>query len=168
MLRCLLVLLPVVGMAQSAENPGTEPIEVSGYRQKVVFTDPLVGGNSTSPAAGARYDTVVRKPEVRFDIPAPVADMQKRFIERNASLTEVPGFRVQVYAGSRDQAYRLDAELRSTYPQQRVTTFYDKVIFKVRLGDFTSRSDAEVFVRQLRQTYPAAFLVPDQVKPRRN
>ena len=87
---------------------------------------------------------------------------------------QVEGFRVQVYAsgtsaGSEqvraDAAAWWDAEQRRTgftAPLDAYVVFLDN-LYKVRMGAFTNRSDAEAALALVRTRFPDAFLLPDLV-----
>ena len=87
---------------------------------------------------------------------------------------QVEGFRVQVYASETsaggeqvraDAAAWWDAEQRRTgftAPLDAYVVYLDG-LYKVRMGAFTNRSDAEAALALVRTRFPDAFLIPDLV-----
>lgn len=76
----------------------------------------------------------------------------------------VSGFRVQVYSGNnRAQAIQIRTEVLEKYPDYAAYLIYKQPTFRVRVGDFRSRSAAQELLRELKALYPVSFIVPDEV-----
>lgn len=139
---------------------------LEAHRKRTDFADPYEQIKPKAPEVLSNTDTSRRKVEVQYQIAPPIVRLQQRYKEINYSITEVEGFRVQVYSGSeRESAYKMRSDvadmLRGAHP---VYAFYDRPYFKVRAGDFLTKDEADRICKELRQTYPGAFVVPDLVK----
>jgi hypothetical protein len=78
-----------------------------------------------------------------------------------------PGFRVQVYSGTdRNQANEIMQMLQHQWPDYGVYLRFDAPNFKVRIGDFKSRLQAQYIFNLLATDYPNLFLVPEKVNPK--
>jgi hypothetical protein len=83
----------------------------------------------------------------------------------------VDGFRIQVFSGEdRAAAERIRTEAEAWSRGQggaarglRAEVAWLQPYYRVRLGAFASREDAEVALAAVRAQYPEAFLVPDLV-----
>lgn len=90
-------------------------------------------------------------------------------LEKKKELTRskpptVEGFRVQIYAGnSRQQAMQIRTEVAATYTDYAAYLIYKQPTFRVRVGDFKSRFEAQELLRELKEQYPSSFIVPDEV-----
>lgn len=74
------------------------------------------------------------------------------------------GYRVQVIStNSRDKALRIKTELLSRFPDQKTYTSYQSPLFKVRIGNFVRREDAEQFRKTLNRFYPQGVYVVEDV-----
>ena len=74
------------------------------------------------------------------------------------------GFRVQIYSGtSRSDAYAAQAKFQRTYSDISTYVSYTQPNYRVKVGDFRSRSEAQSLMRELRKDYPAVFLFTEQV-----
>ena len=83
--------------------------------------------------------------------------------------TEAPqvmdGFRIQILASTdRRQIEAGQSTFASRYPTTFVTWQQAKPYYRLRVGAFTSRSDATRYLQNIRRDYPDAYIVPDKVK----
>jgi hypothetical protein len=85
----------------------------------------------------------------------------------NESMTEAPGFRIQIYAGSKmETANEAKADFLQTFRNQNMEVYKDwnPPHFWVRVGDFLSRNDAMKQLSNVRMVFPDAFVVQDKIK----
>jgi len=72
------------------------------------------------------------------------------------------GFRVQIYNGSdRNKATAIKVDFMRRYPNVRTYMSYIQPQFRVKVGDFRSRSEAQNFMQQLGSLYSPLIVVPD-------
>jgi len=81
---------------------------------------------------------------------------QQDSLVKNHSVTRVTGYRVQVYAGGNSRADKQKAEqigsqLKSLFPAQQVYVHFYSPRWICRIGNFTSREDAEQLKNELRE-----------------
>jgi hypothetical protein len=77
----------------------------------------------------------------------------------------IEGYRVQIYQGNKESAYQNKARFISRYENIKVYVLFQSPDFKVRVGNFRTRSEA-LKIRQLIQNdFPATFVVEDIVIP---
>lgn len=109
-------------------------------------------------------DTILVKKDARLDL---LTAKQAQINKRTAMLTssgQYKGYRVQVIStNSRDQAFRIKTELLSRFPDQKTYTSYQSPLFKVRIGNFVRREDAEQFRKTLNRFYPQGVYVVEDV-----
>ncbi len=74
------------------------------------------------------------------------------------------GYRVQIFSGSnRSSAYSAQAKFQDKFPDQRTYIIYREPNFKVRVGDFRSRLDAEKMVEELRNSFTGLFIITEKI-----
>ena len=141
----------------------------SGTRPEAAPEPPATVTYPDEPASPSEPASAPTPPASTYEpAPAPVYEPAP------APTRQVDGFRVQVYASETsfgaDQA-RTDAEAWWS-DEQRRTGFVAPLdayvveeggLYKVRMGAFTSRGDAEAALATVRARFPDAFLVPDLV-----
>jgi hypothetical protein len=93
------------------------------------------------------------------------AALVQKQIAINAAHLSMPGFRVQVYYGSqRARAMEVKSDFLRDHPEVSSYLVYQQPNFKVRVGDFKTRLEALRLLDDIHADYPAAFVVPDEVK----
>ena len=97
--------------------------------------------------------------EERYDL---LLNKQK---EQNLAKQTMAGYRIQVYfGGNRQKASEVKSEFSSKYPDVPTYLTYQQPNYKIRVGDFLNRFEAQKFMKQLDGLYPTLFIVPDEVK----
>ena len=97
-----------------------------------------------------------------------VSELVKKHIEFNERMRTVPGFRVQIAAlsgpNSRNQAFDLKRRFKEEYPDVEVYIIFTEPNFRIKVGDFTSKLDAYVFMQRIKDRYPGT-IVRENVYP---
>lgn len=77
----------------------------------------------------------------------------------------VQGFRIQVYSSNNyDEAITIRNTLNVELPAQWVYMVYDAPTYKIRVGDYTNRADANLAVDGfIEKGFKGAWVVPDRV-----
>lgn len=79
----------------------------------------------------------------------------------------VNGFRVQLFSGvNRKEAYALQAEFKSMYPDVKSYISYTQPNYKIRVGDFRTRLEAEKFMSELKKQFTGVFIFSEPVSPK--
>lgn len=77
------------------------------------------------------------------------------------------GYRVQIFFdsgnNSRMQATTIRNEFASRYPKISTYIIFKEPNFRVRVGDFRTRSDARGFQQSIADKYPQSFVVKDDI-----
>ncbi len=106
------------------------------------------------------------KVEITGDVK--ISELVTKHIEFNERMQTVPGYRVQIAAlsgaNSRNQAFDLKRRFKAEYPDIEVYIIFTEPNFRVKVGDFTSKLDAYVFMQRIKDTYPGT-IVKENVYP---
>ena len=111
-------------------------------------------------------DTIIVYKDARLDI---LTSKQAQINKRASQLTssgQYKGFRIQVVSTTnRDLAFKLKADLLARFPDQKTYTLFQSPNFKVRIGNFIKKADAEKFRMQINKLFPAGvFIVEDAIE----
>lgn len=94
--------------------------------------------------------------------------MLRGHIENNKRLSGMKGFRIEIYFSStmnaKEESFSKKREFMSRYPEHEVHIKYVAPNFRVRIGDFRTRSEALKIHKMIKESYPGAFIVPDIIK----
>ena len=87
--------------------------------------------------------------------------------QRNANLVKqtMPGYRIQIYFGGvRQKASEIKSAFANKHSDVLAYLTYQQPNFKVRVGDFRTRLEAQRFLKSMEGEYTTMFIVPDEVK----
>jgi hypothetical protein len=82
------------------------------------------------------------------------------------------GYRVQVFSSNvqrtgKNDAFRIEKQIRDEFPEQAIYVNYISPFWKVRVGDFKTQAQAQAFRSQLISTFPQMrseiYLVREQI-----
>ena len=112
-----------------------------------------------------QYEAAGSKTEIIQD--ARVDLLVKKHIQINQVLNTMDGFRVQLFSdsgiNSKNKAQSVQDEFQSRFPGMGVYLTFKSPNYKVRIGDFRTRLDAQRFLIELTADYPNAFIIADQI-----
>ncbi len=108
------------------------------------------------------------KPYVKQD--ERVEKLISSFRQHNRS-RGMQGFRVQIYTASGNRSKlltdRVKAEFDAKHPGVRSYITYDAPYYRLRVGDFRNRFEAQQFLRKISSDYIYAIVVVDRINPPR-
>lgn len=148
----LLLCVPLA--AQNAEKPAPET-ERMGIEVQV---DSMLLGRDIfsvlSDNVTVQQDASVRKA---------LSDMTEANADRMAN-----GFRIRIYSsssrGARDESLATMERFNRQYPYVQVYRSYAAPNFKVTVGNFRNRAEAEAVHRLIKDEFPGAFIVRDRFR----
>lgn len=76
----------------------------------------------------------------------------------------VSGFRVQIFSGlDRQQANSEQSNFKSRYPNITSYISYTQPYYRLRVGDFRTRLEAEKFMNELKKYYSSMFVFSEMI-----
>lgn len=131
-----------------------------------VFAD----AQTVAPAAGVRVDTlqagnVLVYRDSRFDL---LVRKQAEYNEKvNLTRKYSHGFRIQVLnTTDRADAVSTKTKLLQLFPEEKVYLLYQEPYFKVRVGNFRDRGEADGALQELGKSFPGSFVIPSAIEPK--
>ena len=92
-------------------------------------------------------------------------DLIKRQKNSNAMKQTMPGYRIQIYFGGvRQKASEIQMTFKEKHNDVAAYIAYQQPNFKVRVGDFRTRLEAQKFLKSMEGEYATMFIVQDEVK----
>ncbi len=94
-----------------------------------------------------------------------ITRMMELYVAKNKDGGAFDGYRIQLAATTdRKRLDDVEATFKSKYPEVFIGWIHVKPYYKARAGAFSSRNDAGVFLRSIKNDFPDAYIVPDKVK----
>lgn len=88
-------------------------------------------------------------------------------IENNKIKNKIDGYRVEIFFSSdlnaKVNALNKKKEFLENYPEESVHVKYISPNFRVRVGDFRTKNEALKLYKEIKSTYPVAFIVADEI-----
>ena len=74
------------------------------------------------------------------------------------------GYRIQIFSGSdRKNAYDLQAKCQDRFPEMHTYLSYRDPNFKVKVGDFRSRIEAEKMIEEMRPSFTGLYIISEKI-----
>ncbi|TAD84129.1 MAG: hypothetical protein EAY75_13690 [Bacteroidetes bacterium] len=107
--------------------------------------------------------TLIRDP--RVDLLVKKQAQINRVAVHKSSSGQYKGFRLMVLnTNNRDEAYNTKSMLLRRYPEQNIYMAYQAPYYKIKMGDFIKRADADNFKKQITGLKQSIFVVQDIIK----
>lgn len=145
--------------SSSNENEKANEENLSLYRPKFKSANGLNNQSSESQSVKSATSGTPLHVNKRLDAILDTIAM------RNKSMRFTNGFRIQIYVGN-DRKSADDAKIYTyqKYPEIFPYLSYQQPIYKVKIGDFLNRMDAERYYSDIKDLYPSAMILPDRVE----
>jgi hypothetical protein len=132
--------------------------DLSVVRPKVEATSTTTTTTQDTPRKQAPY--VEAKYSVNKKLDAVLDSIDRINLQRNF----IDGFTIQVYSGlKREEALNAKKELTSTLPDLESEVQYSQPNFRVKVGKYFSRLDAQKDYVEVKRHFPTAIIIPDKV-----
>jgi hypothetical protein len=158
-ITCLWALLAsVLGMAQIAPAMVTPPDSLATFRFKY---QPRAIQIKTQMA---RPDSA---PPPTNHINSQINQLMDSIAENNRNIEYAEGFRISIYTGNnREIAMRFKDLIYRLYPQFRIYFTYKLPTFKLKIGNYFNKLDAQRDIKKLKADFPDALIVQDAIDVR--
>lgn len=161
---------------------------ISGCSKKTVVSSSNTEYREDLSAVRPRYEYVepiFEKPETEAapkTSTAPKADVDRplyvnkkletvldTLAKQNKSVRYINGFRIQIYVGNvRQEADGAKSFIYQSFPDLNPYVSYSQPTYRVKVGDFMYRSDAEQYLDIIREQYASAVILADRVDIKRS
>ena len=87
-----------------------------------------------------------------------------KHVSINTEKETIDGFRIQIhFGGEREKAKSIKTKFLQQFPEMPAYEIYQQPNFKVRVGDFRTRLEAQKFMNQIASSFPSSFIVSDDI-----
>lgn len=146
--------------AGTTQSGGRYSEDLSGLRPKVSATDTTEKKDqvSTDQTNQTRYVEAKYAINEKLDV---VLDSISRF---NLSMGFIDGYTIQIYSGLRNQdALEAKKKLTTSLPDLESELQYQQPNYRVRVGKYYDRFDAQKDYVAIKKFFPNAILIPERI-----
>jgi hypothetical protein len=84
--------------------------------------------------------------------------------ETNSIHKTIKGYRIQLFSGTeRNNANDVKTRFLKLYPEFNAYLLYNQPYYKIRIGDFRTRLDAEVAYNKIKSVFDECIIVSDNI-----
>jgi hypothetical protein len=131
----------------------------------LIFSVGQVFGQATS---NNDSDSLAKRGVVLYTYDSGIEELIEKYKKSNYSNSGVEGYRVQIFTGagndSKSKAESALQEFLSSFPDEVGYLTYQQPNFKVRCGDYRSKSEARKLMKKISYQYPGSYIVKDNIK----
>ena len=135
---------------------------------KKIFLFCLVAGFAFMSNAQTVVDTVGTNVFVVKDSRFDLLVKKKAEINKKSADSKKPsrGYRIQVLnTTDRNQALATKSKLLTLYPEQKTYLMYTAPYFKIRIGNFVEKGEADELKKELARMFPTGvFVIPSEIE----
>ena len=181
----VVALLILTGCASSRPTTSTNSVNYNSYDDDLSSVRPVYTSTTPGRTPTATRPTVTSPaataPPRKSEVAKPTGPVEALHVNRkldtvmdtlavkNRAVRYASGYRIQVYVGNQRQ--EVDAAkllIYQKFPELSPYLSYNQPTYKLKVGDFMRRIDAERYFTSIRQLMPSAQLQPDKVDVRRS
>ncbi len=122
-----------------------------------IFVIPVLAQQSTN--SGSTVLTYIH--DIRIE------ELVRKHIELNEKNPNINGYRVQIFFdsgnNSRENAIKIKSDFILQHPDINCYLLWQQPNYKLRVGDFRTKIEAQGFLEKIRNEYKNAFIVKDKI-----
>ncbi len=165
----------LAGLVVSSCAPAIRPGSSSPYQQdlskvrpRYQFNDDDVMVKGTAPAtktgdtpASSSKSTETSASLVNNEL----AEIIQTINQQNKSVRYMPGYRIQLYVGNiRSEADAAKSFIYRSFPELAPYITFNQPTYRVKAGDFMSKTEAEHVLSSIKMQYASAVIIPDKIE----
>ncbi len=104
------------------------------------------------------------KGELKIETSARIDKVVDQKKEYNKSLKTVKGFRIQLFYGGEKESYKIRDEFKEQFPDISTKIIFSSPQWKVQVGNYRTRLEADRTLVEIKQKYPAAIILSTEIK----
>lgn len=124
-------------------------------------------GLSQTPPNTDTLNSIYQTPNSKVEGDIRIKHLERRYIAINEQDKRMNGHRIQLFSSTGPESFTkandVQTEFLKIYPDIDSYVIHLGASFKLRIGDYRSRMEAERFYVELRENFPDAFIVRDRI-----
>jgi hypothetical protein len=95
---------------------------------------------------------------------ASVKELIEQKIAYNKEQNSYPGYKIQIYYGSEKECYEIKDEFTSLFPEIPTSIIFSTPQWKLQVGAYRSRLDADKSIQSIKKEYPSAIVLATDIE----
>lgn len=163
LIGALIVILAIGLPACKPSKKSRSKVELDTYEEDLSSYRPVYDDAGTVKNPEKSEMEIVVKPTHHINEELDVA--LDSIADYNASFNYVQGYRLQVFLGkSREQALEIRDQLFQLLPEERPEVLYDQPNYKVKVGKYTERLEAQRAYLKVKEEFPKTIVIPERIR----
>lgn len=133
--------------------------DLSALRPKVEVPSANSSENSSVTNGNKKPDYV----EPKLAVNKPLESVLDSINQINLSKKFVEGFSIQVFAGKKDDALNVKKQISQSLPELSCDVQFAEPIYRVKVGKYYTRLDAQEDYAAVKKYFSAAIIVPEKI-----
>ena len=101
--------------------------------------------------------------DLRVESSASVKELIAQKIAHNKEQNSYPGYKIQIYYGSEKECYEIKDEFTSLFPNIPTSIIFSTPQWKLQVGEYRSRLEADKSIQSIKKEYPSAIVLPTEI-----
>jgi hypothetical protein len=119
--------------------------------------------------SGRAQDSTFKSGNVQVIRDEKVDLLVSKHVQINQNTTVIDGYRIQIFFdsgnNSKTKAQSIFGSFKEKYPEVGAYLTFIAPNYKVRVGDFRTKLDAQRFLNEIIGQYPGAWVIADKINP---
>lgn len=130
------------------------------YKSLIIFTifTFLVVGKSYA------QDSIIKPGIIKIHSNEKIKRIVAKKKQYNKDLKTIDGYKIQIYFGSEKSALKKEEEFKSLFPEVKTKIWLDAVDWKVWVGNYKTRLEADRALEEIKGGFISAFVVTSKIK----
>lgn len=161
----LLLLVVIVAFNACSPSTTTSTSSVEVYSEDLSMHRQRYKMPENDDVTNTKSEVVVKiYPSPSFDVTTQLNTVLDSIDRLKSNVNYVDGYTVQVYSGtSSDEAKIARGKVYTILPESSPTLKYDEPNFKVRVGKFYTRLEAQKTYSQLKEKFSSTIIIPERI-----
>ena len=101
--------------------------------------------------------------EVQIETSARVDELVAQKKQYNKNLKTLKGYKIQLFYGGEKESYEVKDEFKSLFPDIPTKIIFSSPQWKVQVGNFKTRLEADATLINIKKEYPGAIILATEI-----
>jgi hypothetical protein len=167
-LKQILYILSTIALLESCASPQKTSTASQGgkYSEDLSLLRPKVEvpvETTTTPTQTDNTKSTTEFVEPKLAVTKRLDGVLDSIDHINLNRRFVEGYTIQVYSGRREEALNVKKQIATSLPRLNTEIQFTEPIFRVKVGKYYSRMDAQEDYASVKRYFPAAILIPEKI-----